>query len=767
MFNQTIHTRMAELQEELRASSCLLYLQDPGWPGEYRLIGLSGVRHTEPMFGFVYSDSARNQLQGDDDLYRTYDPPELGETPPALDGIPKHVRHLFGSFRVRERVISFARVTENRELGDRRLILFVNYDERTEFGSQLKSSIKAALRELAELTLKLECELAAADLEWRSEATRIVSPAQTLASLDTHSLDEPDTFFNHVIEDALQALNIPKDKGLGVLHLYDEEDQRLELRGFYGSIEFLERAKSHSVRVGDGVVSWVALTKRSLVIQDLSHSEFNQFHVSINENTKSELVVPLEIGGELIGTLCLECTEPGSFLPHHAYSLWYAANKAALAYQLYQLASMNRKLLDLCGQATRAEGGAQVSLDDLAKLAKDYLKASSCEISRYNTDTRKYDAGGASFGNFIPQVRANGWTEFVRKSKCPVWITEIEQSPKYSVHVWRESEWQAGEAESEFPEINPTAIESGVRSALGIPIAIRNDCVGVAWVRYRRSRSECPRAGLMSLALGFAAEAGLVLDSILRRDVDIKEREKIDLMAEEVVKAIAERWELNNSSVVEAYVISEPLHSKLGGDFYAGKNIDDRTVGILLVDGQGHGVGGSLHMLPLMTAFESVFQSYSTAHVISHLAKTAETLGVRGSAIYCILSFIDGTRWLSVTSAGHENLIWLKRGERSTWSFEYVPDAQVLMLGPRRDEPLMDHWFKVSPGDVIVGYTDGIADQLHSFNTTNLAAFVTNFLGEETTHEPAAIADAIVKESRQKHGGSFTDDATVLVIRVK
>lgn len=752
---------------ELEASSCLLYLRDHEWPGEFRLLEMSGVRVTEPMFGFVYTESSRRLLGGQDDLFDNYSD-SANEVPLATDGIRSQHRFLFGNFRQREGVRAFAKVVKPLPGKDRQAILFVNYDAPTGFDEDLKARIRSVLNHLANLVNGLEMELMAADLEWRSEATKIVSPDRTLTNMDFESSGQPKIYFNQTIEAALSALNIPEGCGLGVIHLYNAELQRLELSGLWGDVDD-SAIENHSVN-GQGIISWVALTKRALIIQNLGTSEFKDIHVSINKNTKAELAVPLEIGGELIGTMCLECTELNRFLPHHAYSVWYAANNAALGYQLYQLGSVNRKLLDLCWRATTKD--AHVSLDELATLANDYLRASFSDISRYNQESGTFDSGGANYPNFKPQVRKNGWTEFVQREKKSVWINDIN-SLNTSVHIWTGEDWQESTPSEAVPtSINPSAIERGVRSALGVPITIANDCIGVAWVKYRQRRVGCPKPAFMSLALGFAAQAGLVLDSIERREVDLKVRREIDSVADVVARAISDRWELDGCSMADVYRISRPLQSKLGGDFYAGKKIDGRTIGILILDGQGHGVGGSLHMLPLMTVFESVCKSYSTAHVISHLAKTAEDLGVRGSAVYAILTNIGDKVWLSVTSAGPESLILFQRTARGTLEFDHLPSNPAPMFGHPLKEPFMDHRKEVSPGDVIVIYSDGVADQQKSFNQTHLATFVTNLLDEKHVNakqqiSPEEIAQAIMEESRKQQGGAFLDDVTVLVARVK
>jgi GAF domain-containing protein len=729
---------------------------------------MAGVRFQEPMFGFVYTERARGLLgTPEKELFVSVPLKREQDISPLICDIPLSNRRLFGNFQEREGVMSFARLTETEGLGDCRIVLFVNFSDSLEFADDEKQAMRTALAGLVDIVRSIRTALSSSDLEWRSEATRIASPGQTVISISSSALNEPNAFFSKVIEAALVALNIAPGAGLGVIHLYNAELQLLELRGSFGRIQHPERAQGLSVRTGEGLISLVSLTRRSILIQDLVNSEFKRIHVWLNDDTKSELVVPLEIEGELVGTLCLECTDPNRFVPHHALSVWFAANKAVLAYQLHQLSSMNRKLLNLCWRATAVEGGARVSLDDLATLAKDYLQASSCDISRFNSHTDAFDTGGASFGNFTPQVRKGGWTDFIRIFRKPVWISDIGKQCKHEVHVWEEDQWRAAQGESFPTGINQSAIDSGVRSALGVPINVLGECVGVAWIKYKRQGREFPKQGLMFLALGFAAEAGLVLDSIQRREVDLKDKAKIDSVAEQVAAAIHERWQLNDSPIVESYVASHPLHSRLGGDFYAGKIIDTQTVSILLLDGQGHGVGGSLHMLPLMTAFEAVYNSYSTAHVVSQLARTAQALGVKGSAIYCILTSIDKKRWLSVTSAGHESLILFTSTDGFRWQYEFFPKSRAPMLGHPLSEPFMDHRILVSPGDVMVGYTDGIAEQGQRFNATHVATFVANLLDEKNDADTSFIANAIVEESRRQHGLAFEDDATVFVARIR
>jgi stage II sporulation SpoE-like protein/TIR domain-containing protein len=262
-------------------------------------------------------------------------------------------------------------------------------------------------------------------------------------------------------------------------------------------------------------------------------------------------------------------------------------------------------------------------------------------------------------------------------------------------------------------------------------------------------------------------EARARLASNPRQASEWSDKRIIDFEGERISTAIQSKWELSNCRLLDAHVISYPFDSTLGGDFCAGKIIDNDNAGILLLDGQGHGVAGSLHMIPFMTAFESAWQSYSTAHVIGQLAKISEAVGVRATAIYCIFSSIDKKTWLSVTSAGHERLILFRNHQRGGWEVKYAPAFWGSMLGSPSHEPINAERVELFPEEIVVGYTDGIAwGDGTPFGANDVIALVMNVLAQQGNN-PKDIAEAIMEGSRSRHSEGFEDDATVFVVRVK
>jgi GAF domain-containing protein len=765
MLINSLNRKLKSAAGKLKASSCTFYIRDPHWIDEYRLVAMTGVKRDESMYGFTSPESARRLLtEGEAEVYRTVTPPgEAGDKLPLVGGVPANIRQLFVGFSEREGVRSYARLTHYNDAGECEAILFVNFSHIEEIDGELKNRIRSFFGGLVAMLPEIRQEVIKRDARWLGQLARIASPVWSATNLDYSLIDNPDSYFSEVIGAVLKALDITPGTGLGTIYLYNVAEHRLELHGSYGDIQYSEEAQTRLLQNSRGVVTWVALMSQALLIRDLNNSDYKPLHISINDEVKSEIAVPLEVRGELIGAMCLECTEANKFLPHHVRAVWYAANQVAVAYLLHRHVSINRKLLTLCWRATVGEAEARTSLDEVAGLFKEYLNANYCDIWCYNREGDGFDLWGASYDNFFPQHRPKGWTDYVLHASCPIWLGGIRSVSEYSIYHLRDDEWREGPpAPGHPPELNSTPIKQGVQSELAIPIVIRNECVGIAWVKYQRAGLEYPKRELMELALGFAAQASLVLDLILRRDL-MKEKKRIDLVGDDITYSIKARWESDKPDVLAAYVISEPYRSKLGGDFFAKKKIDKDTFGILLLDAQGHGVEGSLHMLPLMTAFESSWDSYSAVHVISQLMKAAKKVGVNGSAIYCIISVVDEKRWLCVSSAGHEKLVVCYK-EDGVWKYDRVPQRFGTLLNWPLQEPLMDHRHEIPAGTIIVGYTDGVAEGKQE--AARLAMFALGHINDREG-DPSELAGAIMKWSKEQQPEGLKDDATVFVVHVK
>ncbi|MGB3904149.1 MAG: GAF domain-containing protein, partial [Anaerolineae bacterium] len=92
------------------------------------------------------------------------------------------------------------------------------------------------------------------------------------------------------------------------LMLLDEKDQRLKIRAGTGyAPEVVDRIQP---LLGEGITGTVALTGEPLNIPDV---DADPRYIRGDEDVKSELCVPLEVGGRVIGVFNVESVEPAAF----------------------------------------------------------------------------------------------------------------------------------------------------------------------------------------------------------------------------------------------------------------------------------------------------------------------------------------------------------------------------------------------------------------------------------------------------------------------
>jgi serine/threonine protein kinase/GAF domain-containing protein len=764
LFNQMLETE----RSEIGATSLTFYVRDPIWPEELRLVAMPGVQLKEPMHGFSFPPHLKRVVaEGGLEIFSSdsRSQQELREDAEwSLDKIEPEKRFLFGDFVERERIKSSARLTQKRN--DRtEAVLFVNFAETTVFDEPLKKKLRDLLTRCVKDIDPLRDELRASETDDLIQAIRMFPPSFE-GSTQLYEWDKPLGDLQSVLGVALAALELEPGTAFGTVHLYDRQSQTLRLEARGGDIDIdLDRAESQSVASGQGIISWVAIRRKALLIADLESSAFAKIHIaiSIDKRVRSEVAIPIFAGEELLGVLNLESLQPNAFRPMSVRSLWFAVNRAAVAQRLSNINARIKQLLeglfDLCGEIVH-KGTGSFSLDRLTDLAVAELEAARSGIWRYDEQADKFELAGITPADFKPDPpSADGWSKTIRHLGWPVWISRKEQGDEFESRYWNGESWAQPPPDVRPPtRINPS-VGDHVKSLLGIPIKGRHQSIGIAWLEYERDQETPPTVELMKLASGFANYAGLVIEF---SQVDLVDKDAVQSIGDELSKHLLASGplKLERFDRIEGYARSEPFpNSRIGGDFYAARVIDEQTAGVLVGDGRGHAVTGALNMLPMLTVFEAFWSdSRSATHIMDKLKNISIRLGVEGTATYCIFSVIEDKLWLSGTSAGHPPIVIITKEEAK--AFPRQGPARGDMLGvPLLGAPPAEDHINLSEGDLVIIYTDGL-----DLNIGEIAEVGLKYKQEE----PKTIADAVFSKARDKNkSGPLVDDATVLVIRAK
>lgn len=761
---------LRELMQSESASSCTLYVADPWWDGEYRLVLMPGVKITEPMHGLMLPLVSRRRVIGSQ-TYEFFENAASAkqlrdELTGPLSKFAASKPQIYGDFVMRENVASCARVRYRDELS-----LFVNFDAPHGDPRKLRMPIRAACEKLRKLATTLREELVAKPFPI-ADLLRALEPTRSLAAFWQRSTNLDlalREYLTLVLEAAMKALRVSEADGFGTIHLLRPESRELELFAQRG--EFENEPKTQSLDDEFGIVSWVANKKRALLINDIQDENcvFAAIHENCKTSLRSELAVPMLVNDdEVLGVVNLECDRVEAFSPSDVRTLWYSANQAAVAVQLAHQVESQRRLSDRSSQlfdGMRGVISGEVQtirpFDFMAKSLQEWAEADLADIW-----SARFDEAGATYDEFKPlkPPRQEGWSRRLVKLCKPIWIYDIDDVGKFSACYW-DGKWKNCDGADWPTAMNEMLKRLDVHCELGLPIQLGGKCIGLAWIKYLKPCGR-PSAERIKTLAGIAANIGLVMDWWDHYQLARKQEREFERSAEGFRKVLFPEPGTSKFRGVSAAALSCPHgEGQLGGDFYqfVSLNESDTRFGFVVGDIEGHGMPAALRMLPVLTTFRLFYQeSNSTKYMVERLIKVASTLEIRATAMYAVIDMQTSPPLLFASSAGHPRL----RVFRRNLTIPEFPGERAVRfpLGIEEVELFGEDVMQLEYGDLIVAYTDGITESgaPNDFGIRGVLSAVLNHFHDD----PEAIATAIYEAAKAHGGGELNDDATVIIIRI-
>ena len=152
------------------------------------------------------------------------------------------------------------------------------------------------------------------------------------------------TRMSRVLNVVQEEANRLLDTNLSTIRLLDPSTQELVVRASRGfSKKTLRRIK---LRVGQGVMGWVAQHNEPLVLNDVRSDPRYSYFPRDAEYVSSLMSVPLLVEGRTIGVLSVSSTEPKSFVHEDENLLMTFAGQAAIAIENARLYEQARKRLE-------------------------------------------------------------------------------------------------------------------------------------------------------------------------------------------------------------------------------------------------------------------------------------------------------------------------------------------------------------------------------------------------------------------------------------
>ncbi|PPK97924.1 PAS domain S-box-containing protein [Kineococcus xinjiangensis] len=206
-------------------------------------------------------------------------------------------------------------------------------------------------------------------------------------------------------------------------------------------------------------------------------------------------------------------------------------------------------------------------------------------------------------------------------------------------------------------------------------------------------------------------------------------------------------------------------HAQLGGDWYDVLQLADGVAGVVIGDVVGHDVEAAAAMGQLRSVLRAYAHDlHDPGSVLQRVDSLAAAMRIprMASAVYATLSRLDDGEWeLAWSSAGHlPPLLRRPADPGGRARVEVLSEATGTLVG-LGDRPRPTRERSLSPGDVLVFYTDGLIEQRRRPMRDGFGDLVAAL--EAATAEDAA---GIGRELLAALGDAPEDDTALVVVRV-
>ncbi len=304
------------------------------------------------------------------------------------------------------------------------------------------------------------------------------------------------------------------------------------------------------------------------------------------------------------------------------------------------------------------------------------------------------------------------------------------------------------------------SLREGIVSMLSVGMRYKGKAIGA--LRVYTDTEQTFSQHKIDLLKAIGAQAGAAIENarLLADSLQAEALEKQVRMAADVQQRMVPQTPpvIPHMDLASVYV---PCY-ELGGDFFDFIPLPDDNVGLVVADVSGKGVPASLIMASvrafLRATVDNVYYLYEIMRRINLMlhrdTKTSEFV----TLFYGVIN--ARTLRLTYCNAGHPPALILRKGK-----IIELP-GENMILGVNPDEEWKQSVFQLEKGDLLLMYTDGLADAMNFHQETfGRQRILDAFKQGGATAE--AVAQNILWEMRRFVGlTKRTDDVTMIVARI-
>jgi sigma-B regulation protein RsbU (phosphoserine phosphatase) len=526
--------------------------------------------------------------------------------------------------------------------------------------------------------------------------------------------------------------------------LYDEETKELRLQHGQGHRE--ELLRSLTIPLGEGLTGLAAKERKAVVTGDVrSHPNY----LAALDAVRSEIAVPMEAGGKLVGVIDVQSTEPNAYTEYDQLLLQLLASRIAYAVEnarLFQKEERHSEMLERLAEISQ-QVGSLLDLDALlqkvARILHGYIGYASFNIFlvdeahqmlRHRFSLR-YDKR-VQFNN-IPLGK--GITGYAFSTRDVVRVGDTLRDPRF------------------------IATLPDVRSEVAAPLILQDKVIGILDLEsehlnhFTEHHEQLLR--LLAPQLAISVENARLYEELSQRERTME----ADLeAARELQSFLIPRIPASKHGLeMEARLSAART---ISGDLYDYLELDNGRVLFAVGDVSGKGAAAALYGAMVSGLLRSLAPTAeSPAKVLQVLNQALVARRVHARYVTMMLALWNPhDRTLRLANSGGLPPMIVRSDGIEDPTLEGVP----IGLLPRVEYDEVE--VQLSPGDTVVFVSDGVTDQTNSADEDYGRERLAKVLLAHRNRTAPEIADAVLQDVGQFAAGSpVFDDQTLIILRVQ
>jgi len=502
--------------------------------------------------------------------------------------------------------------------------------------------------------------------------------------------------------------------------------------------------------LGAGVVGWVAENREPVIINDPAADPRTDSAIEeqLGIPVRSLICVPLVGKGHMIGVVEAVNQVDGRFTNADLDILEGLNNQMAVAIDNAHLLrelkreALEKDLLYEVGKRLASSLSLNETLDDILSSLKQVINYDVGGVFLVNPDRETvksiYTVGYEQGVDDKLQLKmGQGLVGHVADTSEPVIVPDVH-------------------ADSRYVEANP-----GTRSEIVVPISIDSRLIGVINLESNRPNAYDERS--LALITAFASQAAISLErALLHENLLTKKRLEEQL---NIARTIQQDFLPRKDPAVPHYDLSGKNISlgQVGGDYYDFINIVKDHTGIAIADSSGKGIPASL----IMAAFRAsliaeIRNNYSIQTIMAKVNRLLCESLEPGNFVTAVYGVLDSANHIfTYCNCGHNLPVLVRDDGRVEYLREGGPVMGVTREGEFRSQALV-----LSPGDLIVFYTDGVTevfdDKGEEYGLERLVEIISANRRKTASGLLSAIHESVKAFASDHH---LFDDLTMVVVR--